>query len=130
MIDLSREPVRTITKAMQTQSNRMKHTQKQLGMIRNKYRKKVNHRSQDYCEGCQRHKLSCMTLENAHIDGRGTIDHLTTDHDLLRLCGPSTESGTCHHWVHSSEDGKAWMVEQQKRLREGLNPLPHGIKGK
>lgn len=120
-MNYANEPVRAVPKPSHNRSDKL--TQKQMGAIRNKYRKKVNARSDDLCEGCGKHKLSCWTLENAHIDGRGVIDHMTTDLDLLRLCGPSTQSGTCHHWVTVTRMGRNYMQDQRERLVKGLKPL-------
>lgn len=106
---------------------RIKPTQKQKGNISNSIRKKVNKRSEvdgyPRCEGCHKNKSACMTLENAHIESRGSIDHMTTENDLLRLCGPSTDSGTCHHYVESTKAGKQYMRDQREHLIKGLLPL-------
>ena len=115
--------LRQVTKQSQLYNKRQKPTQRMMGEIRPKVRKKVNERSDGYCEGCGRHKLNCWTLENAHIDGRGVIDHMTEDTDLLRLCGPSTQSGTCHHYVTVSREGRQYMQDQRERLLKGMKPI-------
>lgn len=114
----SNEPARTYTKDMQTKSVRVQPTQRQMGEINAKVRKQVNDRSMNRCERCHKHKLSVWTLEQAHIDSRVRITHKTTANDLARLCGPSTESGTCHHWVESTQEGKSWMKAFQSKLLE------------
>lgn len=109
------------------QHKRGKLTQRQLGDISNTVRKRVNTRSAingyERCEGCHKNKLACWTLENAHIESRGSISHKTSEFDLLRLCGPSTQSGTCHHYVESSREGKQYMLDQRERLKKDLMPL-------
>lgn len=114
-------------KSDQLYNKRTKLTQRQMGDISNAVRKRVNDRSAETgyprCEGCHKNKLACWTLENAHVEGRRHISHKTTDHDLLRLCGPSTDTGTCHHYVESNREGKQYMLDQRDRLRTGLKPL-------
>lgn len=107
------------SKEQQLASKRVKHTQRQLGDISPAVRAKVNERSGDFCERCGKHKLTCWTLENAHVDGRRVIGHKTTEYDLARLCGPSTKSGTCHHWVTSTREGHEWMKSFRERLMHG-----------
>jgi hypothetical protein len=116
-----------ITKEQQLYRKRVKPTQKQMGAISAKVRMTVNNRSAETgyprCEGCHKNKSACWTLENAHVEGRRSISHKTTEYDLLRLCGPSTDSGTCHHFVESTKQGKQYMKDQRDRLRDGLKPL-------
>lgn len=88
---------------------RNKPTRKQRGAISPSVRKKVNERSNNRCERCGKHRSSVMTLENAHITRRLDIEVKTTENDLIRLCGPSTQSGTCHWWVESTREGKNWL---------------------
>lgn len=116
-----------VSKEDQLHNKRVKLTQKQKGDISNAVRKIVNDRSAETgyprCEGCHKNKSACWTLENAHVEGRGSIPNKTTEYDLLRLCGPSTQSGTCHHYVESTKQGKQYMLDQRDRLRIGLKPL-------
>jgi hypothetical protein len=106
------------------QFKRIKLTQRQKGEISAKVRDIVNARTifapVGCCERCKKNRHGFMRLELAHIDSRGSIDHKTTENDLLRLCSPSTDSRTCHYFSHSPE-GYEWMKDQQVKLllREG-----------
>lgn len=95
-------------------------SQRQMGEISDKVRKEVNNRTTlapiGCCEGCLKNRNGYMRLELAHVEGRKQISHKTTANDLLRLCGPSTDSRTCHGFAHSGEKGKAWMEDLQERL--------------
>lgn len=101
---------------------RNKPTRKQRGEISASVRSKVNERSKDRCERCGKHKSSVWTLENAHITRRMDIKEKTTEDDLIRLCGPSTQSGTCHHWVESTREGKNWL-----RSLKGLESIKGSV---
>lgn len=99
---------------------KIKDNQTDKGKIRKSVRDIVNARTIfapiGCCERCKKNRHGYWTLEQAHIDSRNFIGHKTTENDLLRLCGPSTESGTCHHWADSCEAGYQWMKEQQVKL--------------
>ncbi len=109
---------RPVTKESQLHRTRIKPTQKQMGDISTKVRKRVNERSNNCCERCMKHKSAVWTLEQAHITSRVRISHKTTEYDLVRLCGPSTQSGTCHHWVESTRIGKDWLEAFRLKLLE------------
>jgi hypothetical protein len=122
-MNLSNQPVRDCSKSKSLYNKKVKLSQKEMGEISQKVRDKVNARTSfapiGCCERCKKNRNGYWTLEQAHIDSRGSIDHKTTEFDLARLCGPSTQSGTCHHFAHTGE-GKAWMYEFQNKLYELL----------
>lgn len=97
---------------------RNKPTAKQRGAISSSVREEVNKRSQDKCERCGKHKDSVWTLEQAHIARRWTMDSKCTANDLVRLCGPSSDSSTCHHFADYTRIGREWMEEFQTKLLE------------
>jgi hypothetical protein len=111
------------TKESQLFNKSQKLSQKQLGDISQRVRDKVNARTSfapiGCCERCRKNRNGYWTLELAHIDSRGSISHQTTEFDLARLCGPSTDVKTCHGKAHTGE-GKAWMYEFQNKLYELL----------
>lgn len=108
------------TKESQLKKTKIKDNQTDKGKITQKVRDIVNARTifapVGCCERCRKNRNGYWTLELAHIDSRKFIDHKTTDTDLLRLCGPSTDSTTCHYWVDSLEIGFEWMKDQQHKL--------------
>lgn len=99
---------------------KIKDNQTDKGKITQKVRDIVNARTifapVGCCERCKNNRHGYMRLELAHIDSRNFIEHKTTENDLLRLCGPSTDSTTCHYWVDSCNDGFEWMKDQQHKL--------------
>ena len=100
---------------------RVKKTAKQRGQIRPSVRREVEIRSGDKCERCGKHKSAVWTLEMAHITRRWLIQGETTAHDLARLCGPSTDSSTCHHYVDYTADGREWLKRFGERLLNNGN---------
>ncbi|WP_068505900.1 hypothetical protein [Paenibacillus kribbensis] len=79
-------------------SVRVKLTQKQKGDISNKVRKKVRERSEGYCEVMIKCK-GARAVQQAHITGRGHIDHKTTELDLLDSCL------ACHKYLDEHPEG-------------------------
>ena len=116
MIDFTKEPVRAVPKP---QHKRNSKTAKQRGSISPSVRREVEIRSRDCCERCGKHKSQVWTLEMAHITRRWKIEGKTTAQDLVRLCGPSTDSTTCHHFVDYTKEGREWMEQFQLTLKEG-----------
>lgn len=91
-------------------------TAKQRGSISPSARKEVEVRSRDCCERCGKHSSQVWTLEMAHIERRWKSEGRITAHDLVRLCGPSTDSTTCHHWADYTRDGRDWLLMFQSKL--------------
>lgn len=59
-------------------------------------------------------------LEAAHGVRRRHLEETTAD-DIIFLCGPQTQTGTCHNWVDHTREGREWMIEhmeQRKKRRE------------
>lgn len=98
---------------------RNKPTTKQRGQIKPAVRREVEIRSGDCCERCGKHKSQVWTLEMAHITRRWAIEGETTANDLVRLCGPSTDYSTCHHFADYTREGREWLREFGERLRKG-----------
>lgn len=103
--------------APKPQHKRGKKTAKQRGSIPARVRREVDIRSNDSCERCGKHRLAVWTLEKAHISRRWRMEGECTANDIVNLCGPSTDSSTCHHWADYTREGRQWM-EQFKRLLE------------
>lgn len=95
---------------------RNKPTAKQRGAISSSVRQQVNIRSRDRCERCGKHISNVWTLEQAHIKRRWAMEGKCTANDLVRLCGPSSNSSTCHHFADYTRAGREWLVEFQTKL--------------
>lgn len=93
-------------------------TAKQRGSIPPSVRKEVEVRSGDRCERCGKHISQVWTLEMAHIERRWKSEGRIAAYDLVRLCGPSTDSTTCHHWADYTRVGREWLLQFQSQLRE------------
>lgn len=102
------------TKEMQLRHKRIKPKWRLNGNPTAKDRKEVRQRSGDRCERCGRHKSAVMRLEMAHIVRRSKGGP-GRPWNLLHLCGPATDSRTCHHWVDYTREGKEWALEFQKK---------------
>lgn len=100
--DLSREPVRMLTKEQQTQKTRSKPTAKQRGAISTKVRKQLHERSKGRCERC-----GGKAAHAAHITRRWKIQQTTVD-DLIHLCIK------CHAWADQSREGRDWLKGLEK----------------
>lgn len=95
------------TKAQQLYSRRVKLTQKQMGDITPKVRKQVRERSGGICE--VREKCDgAFAVQQAHITGRGHLNHKTTAEDLLDSCL------ACHNWLDQNPEG----IRYRRGLRE------------
>lgn len=106
------------------QHNRRALTAKQRGEISASVAAKVDIRSGNRCEFCgwapgdpddtgQR-----MNLERAHLIRRHKIDGRTTEHDVAKLCGPSTNTNTCHWEVDSTRAGRERAAAYRLQLIE------------
>ena len=97
-------------------AQRNKRTRKLQTSISKKEREKVRQRSGDYCERCGKHRSAVMILECAHVIRRSQGGPGQA-WNLIHLCGPSTDSRTCHHWVDYTREGKEWALKfQRERL--------------
>lgn len=95
---------------------RNKPTAKQRGRISPEVYKLALRRSGGRCELCGRPGNPAYgTLQCAHLIRRWKLPK-TTENDVAMLCGPSVNSGTCHHWVDYTREGKKWAEEYRDKL--------------
>lgn len=124
------------TKEMQLRNNRSDKKQKKVNhnrksprlRDRGRVRPEVYQTAYERCGGrCERcgYKDGSIDpsgqkwgLEAAHAVRRRHLEE-TTDDDLIMLCGPSTNSGTCHNFADYTREGRNWMLEHQKKRRRG-----------
>lgn len=100
------------SKAKQTQSKRVKLTQRQKGDIDSNVRKEVRERSEGICEV----RIKCAgarAVQQAHITGRKQIDHKTTALDLLDSCL------TCHKYLDENQEG----IRTRKLIARTVNTV-------
>lgn len=103
---------------------RFKPTAKQRGNISPSVSQKVHERAGGRCERCGWALGTFdptgkrMGLQRAHLVRRWKLER-TTEHDIALLCGPSVNSGTCHHWIDYTAEGREWAESYRKKLMEG-----------
>ncbi|MCM3131852.1 hypothetical protein M3629_03600 [Paenibacillus polysaccharolyticus] len=100
------------SKQQQLKNNRIKPTAKQRGKISKEVYNAALERSGGYCEKCGLKKH----LECAHLIRRWKVEVSTTVNDVAMLCGPSTNTGTCHNIIDYTRKGKEWAEEYREKL--------------
>lgn len=83
--------------------------------ITNKVRNEVIDRSEHKCERCGR--TSAYAFEMSHLiqashGGRGDDPA-----NVVLLCGPSVNTGTCHNFADYTAAGKDWRMKKREELR-------------
>src|SRR5690625_2866869 len=78
-------------------------------------RNEVLERANGRCERCGRSRA--YSFEMAHLvqasqGGRG--DDPT---NIVLLCGPSVNTGTCHNFADYTADGREWRMQKRKELK-------------
>lgn len=91
---------------------RFKRTAKERGQITSDVYDKALERSGGYCERCGKGGY----LQCAHLIRRWKVEVETTINDVAMLCGPSTNTGTCHNIIDYTSKGKEWAEEYRDRL--------------
>lgn len=99
---------------------RRKPKRSSITRITQAVRKEVWERSEGRCERCGRSRAYAFEfahLVNASQGGRG--DDPT---NIVLLCGPSVNTGTCHNYADYTAEGRAWKLgkRQELRIRYGL----------
>ncbi len=98
--------------APKPQHKRAKKTAKERGRIKPEVYAKAAARAAGRCERCGRGDL---ILQCAHLVRRWKLDE-TTERDVMMLCGPSVNSGTCHWWVDYTREGREWAEQKRDQL--------------
>src|SRR5690625_1028091 len=81
-----------------------------------KARKEVYDRVGDYpyCECCGRSQA--YAFEVAHLIQASQGGSGDDPANLALLCGPSTNSNTCHHFADYTAKGREWRMQKRKEL--------------
>lgn len=106
-----------------SQRKRYKPTAKQRGAVSKETYAEVMERDNYQCQRCgafagqpDKHGFP-LRLELAHLINRSQGGTGQAD-NLIVLCGPSVNSGTCHHWADGTREGREWRKEQRERLKQ------------
>lgn len=95
--------------------------------ITNKARQEVYERSGKCCERCG--VSSAYAFEVAHLSQASSLGSGGDPSNLALLCGPSVNTGTCHHDVDSTAVGRQWAegyasgLKHYYRLKDELEGL-------
>lgn len=82
--------------------------------ITNKVRQEVLRRSEGKCERCGRSRS--YAFEMAHLVSASQLGSGGDPANIVLLCGPSVNSGTCHHFADYTKEGKEWRMNKRKEL--------------
>lgn len=98
---------------------RFKKTARQRGQILKHVYNEAWERAGGRCERCGRHDV--WTIEAAHVERRWRFGQEgVTAADIVMLCGPSTLSGTCHHWADYTREGREWLLKKREEFRRRM----------
>lgn len=84
-----------------------------------KVRKEVLERSRGLCERCGTGSAYCF--EMAHLKGAAQLGSGSEPWNVALLCGPSVNSGTCHHFADYTAAGREWRKQFSKELQKYYN---------
>lgn len=84
--------------------------------ITNKVRDEVSQRSEGKCERCGR--TSAYAFEMAHLVQASQGGRGDDPANVVLLCGPSVNTGTCHNFADYTAEGREWRMKKRKELIE------------
>lgn len=82
--------------------------------ITQKARNEVLKRSEGKCERCGR--TTAYAFEISHLVQASQGGSGSDPANLVLLCGPSVNSGTCHHFADYTAEGRKWRMNKRKEL--------------
>lgn len=88
--------------------------QKNRTRITNKVRREVLRRSEGKCERCGR--STAYAFEMAHLQQAGNCGLGNDPANIVLLCGPSVNTGTCHNFADYTAEGRAWRMKKREEL--------------
>lgn len=105
----------TFRPAPKPNHGRRKPKQKNVTRITQKVRDEVLNRSGGKCECCG--KANAYAFETAHLINASHGGRGGDPKNVALLCGPSVNSGTCHHFADYTADGREWRMRKREDLR-------------
>lgn len=88
----------------------------QLTRITNKVREEVLKRSEGKCERCGR--TNAYAFEMSHLIQASQLGRGDDPANIVLLCGPSVNTGTCHNFADYTAKGREWRMEKRKELKQ------------
>lgn len=98
------------------QHNRRAPKRGDLTKITNKVRKEVQIRSEGKCERCGR--TTAYAFEMSHLIQASQGGSGSDPANIVLLCGPSVNTGTCHNFADYTAAGREWRMQKRKELIE------------
>jgi hypothetical protein len=96
---------------------RRSKTAKQRGQVTKAVYAAAWERAGGRCERCGRYHGQVWTLEAAHVERRWRFGQEGVKaEDIVILCGPSTDSRTCHHWADYTREGREWLLRKREEF--------------
>lgn len=95
---------------------RRKPLRRNVTRITKEVRSEVLRRSEGKCERCGRSR--CYAFEMAHLEQASAMGRGDTAYNIVLLCGPSTNTGTCHNFADYTAEGREWRMNKRKELKE------------
>lgn len=84
--------------------------------ITKEVRKEVLERSKGNCERCGRSRS--YAFEMAHLISASDLGSGSDPANVVLLCGPSVNTGTCHNFADYTAKGRKWRMQKRKELIE------------
>lgn len=82
--------------------------------ITQKVREEVMERSGGKCERCGRSRA--YAFEYAHLQKASQMGRGDDPANIVLLCGPSVNTGTCHNFADYTAEGRKWRMKKRKEL--------------
>ncbi|WP_419893244.1 HNH endonuclease [Oceanobacillus kimchii] len=94
---------------------RRKPKQSARTRITNKVREEVLRRSEGKCERCNR--TSAYSFEMSHLEQASQLGSGNDPANVVLLCGPSVNTGTCHNFADYTAKGRMWRMQKREELK-------------
>ena len=93
---------------------RKKPKRGQASRITKTVRDEVLKRSEGKCERCGRTRA--YAFEMAHLVQASQLGRGDEPWNIVLLCGPSVNTGTCHNFADYTAEGREWQIAKRKEL--------------
>lgn len=93
---------------------RLKPKRGNASRITQNVRNEVLRRSEGKCERCGRTRS--YAFEMAHLVQASHLGRGDDPANVVLLCGPSVNTGTCHNFADYTSDGREWRTQKRKEL--------------
>lgn len=93
---------------------RLKQKRGNKSRITQNVRNEVLRRSEHKCERCGRSQA--YAFEMAHLKQSSAGGCGNVPYNVVLLCGPSVNTGTCHNWADYTKEGREWRISKREEL--------------